>query len=399
MSFFESVTRLPDDPIMTLPITFSAEPRACKVNLGIGAYKDEEGRFQILSCVRQAEAALLSKQVHKEYLPLDGDPTFIKLTMQLIFGEALLEKLSGRLYAAQTVGGTSALRVGADFLLQETSRTIYISHPTWPNHRLVFSRAGMEVKEYRYYDAANRTLDFKGMCEDIGQIPSGSVVLLHGVCHNPTGIDLTMDQWKELSTLIKRRKLIPFFDLAYQGFSGTTDEDAAAVRYFASEGHEMLVANSFSKSFGLYCERVGSIAIIANNKEILPNIASQVKQLIRANYSNPPRHGAQVVSEILQTPALRSLWLEELAGMRDRMKSMRQQFISGLQAKDQKRDWSFLEGQNGFFSFSGLTPAQVGRIIEKYAIYMPTNGRINVAGLNHHNLDYVINAIHDIVNS
>ena len=397
MSFFQSVTKLPSDPILTLPITFAQDPRSFKVNLGIGAYKDGEGNNLILSSVKQAESFVVSKQKNKEYLPIDGDANFIKLTMELIFGESLLSKLSGRLFAAQAVGGTSALRIGADFLLQETSQTIYISTPTWPNHRLIFTRCGMNVKNYRYYDDVEKVLDFQGMCDDLSQMPEGSIIVLHGICHNPTGIDLKMDQWKTLSALIKHHRLIPFFDLAYQGFSGSLDQDAEAVRLFATEGHEMLVANSFSKNFGLYCERVGSIAVITNKTDLLPNIASQVKQLIRANYSNPPRHGALIVAEVLQSPFLKTLWIDDLSAMRDRMQLMRKQLILGLSSKNSARDWSFLEGQQGFFSFSGLTTNQVSRMIEKYAIYMPTNGRINVAGLNHHNLDYVINAIHEIV--
>lgn len=396
MSFFESVTQLPDDPIMALPIAFAADTRPNKVNLGIGSYKDDEGLFFLLPTVKETEKKLLTKETDKEYLPIDGDPRLIQATLELIFGRSLLDSFPGGIYAAQAVGGTSALRIGSDFLLQETSKTIFISTPTWPNHKLVFTRSGLKVHHYRYYDELTHRLDFGGLCSDISNMPPGSIILLHANCHNPTGVDPTFEQWKELSTLIKKQKIIPFFDFAYQGFSGTVDEDAQAIRYFASQGHEMLVANSFSKNFGLYCERVGLIAVLTHHKEAVRRVGSQIKQLIRANYSNPPRHGARVIAEILQSDTLRSAWLEELGNMRNRMKQMRHALISGLQVKQSDKDWSFLERQNGFFSFCGLTPDQVQRLIKNYAIYMPSNGRINIAGLNAHNLNYVIEALNDV---
>ncbi len=397
MSFFKSVTQLPPDPILNLPIVFAKDPKTSKVNLGIGAYLDNEGNAQLLLSVKQAEAAIISKGNSKNYLPIDGDPHFVRASSELVFGERLLNELSGNIFAAQAVGGTSALRIGADFLLQETSKTVYIPNPSWPTHKLIFGRSGFDIRSYSYYDSTHHSLDFNAMCKEITLMPSGSVILLHACCHNPTGIDPTFEQWKKLSSLIKKHKLIPFFDFAYQGFGAAPDEDAEAVRYFASQGHEMLVANSFSKNFGLYGERVGMIAIITQDKEALPKISSQFKQLIRANYSNPPRHGALIVGHILQSPGLKAQWLEELAAMRNRMKTMRQDFVDGLKASNTGRDWSFMEKQHGFFSFTGLSPNEVEKLIKEHGIYMLDNGRINVAGLNSHNIEHVIKCISEVL--
>lgn len=396
MSFFKSITRLPDDPIMTLPIIFAADSRPHKVNLGIGSYKDENGKPVVLSSVHQAETALITLEENKEYLPIEGDPALIKATTELILGPVLVNALKERLFCAQTVGGTNALRLGSDFLLQETSRTIFIPTPTWSNHLLIFKRSGMNVHHYRYYDEKARALDFSALKEDIEKMPSGSILLLHAICHNPTGIDPTIEQWKELSLLIKQKHLLPFFDLAYQGFGIDLETDAQPIRYFAEQGHEMLIANSFAKNFGLYGERVGTLTVITQEPKMTDRIGSQLKQIIRAMYSNPPRHGASIIAHILNTPNLKTQWIRELTQMRDRMEAMREQFISGLQACKGAKDWKFLKNQHGFFSFCGLTPEQVSQLIEKYAIHMPSSGRINMAGLNPHNIDYVINAIHDI---
>lgn len=399
MSFFESITQLPEDPIMALPIMFAADSRPNKVNLGIGSYSNEEGIPIVLTSVKEAEKIILQKEKNKEYLPIDGDQKFIRSTLGLIFGPQLLDNFPGGIYAAQAVGGTSALRIGADFLLQETSKTIFISTPSWPNHKLVFTRSGLKVHSYRYYDESTHRIDFASVCSDISNMPPGSIILLQGSCHNPTGVDPTFEQWKELSNLIKKQKIIPFFDFAYQGFANSVDEDAQPIRYFASQGHEMLVAYSFSKNFGLYCERIGLITVLTHHSDAAHKVSSHIKQLIRANYSNPPRHGARIISEILLSDPLKKTWLQELANMSDRMKSMRQALLTGLKAKNGSKDWSFLERQNGFFSFCGLTPDQVRRLITDYAIYMPSNGRINVAGLNSHNLKYVIEALSDVTRS
>jgi len=393
MSFFESVTQLPDDQILHIPIAFAADPRPNKVNLGIGSYKDHDGKSILLDCVHKAEISLANKKLNKEYQPIEGDAEFHRLVTELIFGKDFLDSFTRGLFVAQSLGGTGALHLGSEFLVQETSKTIFIPSPSWSNHRLIFNRIGLKVHSYRYFDERTHQIDFNGMCSDISNAPPGSTILLHAGCHNPTGIDPTFEQWKELSVLIKQQRVIPFFDFAYQGFVSSLEEDALPIRYFASQGHEMLVANSFSKNLGLYGERVGAISIIAQHPEAAQKVGSQIKQIIRSNYSNPPLHGPRIVTEILSSETLTAIWHKELATMRDRIKEMRLALIKGLQTGESLKDWSFLQRQNGFFSYCGLNPEQVERLLKEYAIYMPTNGRINVAGLNKHNLDYVIKAL------
>lgn len=393
MSLFKSVTLLPPDPILNLPIIFAADPRPNKINLGIGVYYDDDGKQVLLSSVRQAEVNLIKEDQPKNYLPIDGDPMYLQSTMELIFGQEILKNLSGRILSAQSIGGTNALRIGADLLFRETSRKVFISNPTWPTHKLIFEQSGFEVGTYDYYDSTHNCFNFNAMSESILKMPSGSVIVLHAVCHNPTGIDPSFEQWKQLSELIKKQNILPFFDFAYQGFGDSTDEDAKAIRYFAAQGHEMLVGSSFSKNFGLYGERVGSITIITNDPETSPKIRSQLKQRIRATYSNPPCHGAQIVAHILQNKSLKKLWLEELAAMRNRMKQLRLALAQGLAEGSNQRNWNFMKEQKGFFSFCGLSSIEVQRLIKEHAIIVPDNGRINVAGLNHHNLNQVIAAI------
>lgn len=393
MSFFESLTELPEDPIVHLPILFAADPRPNKVNLGVGSYKDSEGRPMVLVCVKEAEAALLKEKLNKEYLPIEGNSAFLQANTELIFGKGFADSYAGGHYAIQAVGGTAALRVGGEFLAQETSKTIFIPNPTWPNHKMVFKRSGLNVHTYAYYDERTHQLDFASMCSDISNMPPGSTILLHAGCHNPSGIDPSFKQWQELSSLLKKQRILPFFDFAYQGFVGTPEDDAQAIRYFAVQGHEMLVANSFSKNMGLYGERVGGLTVLAHHTDSIKKISSQLKQIVRANYSTPPLHGMQIVKTILQSAPLKAGWEEELGDMRLRLKEMRRTLLSGLEEKHSHKDWSFLNRQNGFFSFLGLTPEQVQRLNKEYAIYMPANGRINVAGLNPHNMDYVINAL------
>lgn len=397
MSFFESVTLLPDDPILSLPIAFNADSRSRKVNLGIGAYKDAQGKSYILSCVKKAEAALISKELSKEYLPIEGLSSFIKSASELICGKNAIDELNGGFFGTQTLGGTGALRLGGEFLVQETSKSIFIPSPSWPNHKTIFSCAGLKVHYYRYYNEKNHQIDFEGMCDDIKNMPPGSSIVFHACCHNPTGMDLNFQQWQEISILIRKQRIIPFFDFAYQGFHANVDEDAYPIRFFISQGHEMLIANSFSKNFGLYGERVGLLCVITHHKEAATQVGSQIKQLIRGNYSNPPRHGVQVVSDILQSEDLKREWLHELSTMRNRIKKMRKVLLEGLQAQAKERDWSFLSDQNGFFSFCGLTPDQTQRLLQNYGIYMPNNGRMNIAGLNENNIEYVLEAISDVM--
>ncbi len=393
MSFFESVTQLPEDPILHLPIAFAADPRTQKVNLGVGSYRDSNGLPVVLNCVRKAEAELSSKYLNKEYQPIEGNASYLKATNELIFGSDFLKSYAGGLFSAQTIGGTGALRLGGEFLVQETSKTIFVPSPTWPNHKPIFTRSGLKMHSYRYYDERTHQLDFAGLCGDISNMSPGSTIMLHGSCHNPTGIDPTQEQWQELSRLIKHHRIIPFFDIAYQGFIGTLDEDARAIRYFASQGHEMLVAYSYSKSCALYGERMGALTVLAQHEEAARKIGSQIKQIVRSIYSTPPLHGMQVINEIMHAPALKKEWLEELVQMRDRIKEMRRCLIDGLERGNSQKDWSFLKRQNGFFSFCGLNPEQVHRLLKDYGIYMLSNSRINVAGLNKNNMDYVIEAL------
>lgn len=393
MSFFESVQLLPADPIFGLPAIFNADPRKNKVNLGIGIYMDSEGKPTVLNCVRKAEKILLDQKLNKDYQPIDGNPDFIQESLKLIFGKSCKGIEDKEIFGAQTVGGTGALRLGSEFLSQEISKTIFISNPSWPNHKPIFTRAGMAVHYYPYYDMNSHRIEFDDMCNAIGTMHPGSVILLHACCHNPTGMDLSFDQWKQLSALILKQKIVPFFDFAYQGFGKGFEEDAKPIRYFYEQGHEMLVAYSFSKNFAVYGERVGLLAIVTHNSEAVKRIGSQVKQIIRGMYSTPPLHGMRVITTILKSPELTQEWLQELDNMRDRVKEMRKTLVAGLLSQSQHQDFSFLNAQFGLFSFCGLNQDQVQSLRKENAIFMPDNGRINVAGLNAHNMDYVIKSI------
>jgi len=397
MSFFDSVTLLPADPIFHLQIDFNADARKQKVNLGIGSYKDSEGHSLLLTSVKDAEKALVAREKNKDYLPIDGYQPFIQGIGNLVFAPKYLETYSGGSYGVQAAGGTAALRTGGDFLVQETSKILYIPAQSWPNHRLLFTRCGLQVNTYRCYDSAKRTFDFEGMCDDIRNMPAGSTILLQAQCHNPTGLDPTEKQWKELSDLIKKQKLIPYFDAAYQGFGKSIDDDVKAVRYFASQGHEMLVAYSCSKNFGLYNERVGALFVLSQSKVNIKKVESQIKQIIRTSYSNPPAHGAYIVAEILQSDSLKKDWMEELDNMRGRLNLMRETFVSGLQVKARDRDWTFLSRQVGFFAYFAMSPEEVSQLTKEYALYLPGDGRINIAGLNSYNLDIIIDAIANVI--
>lgn len=396
MSFFDTVTQLPEDPILSIPVIFKADPRKEKVDLGIGSYLDDEGLPFIFPCVRVAERRILEMQKEKDYSPIDGPVSFTSPVFDLVFGAGASQTRAGHFYASQTLGGTGALRLGAEFLFQEVSRVIFIPKPTWPNHKAIFTRCGLRVHTYDYYDEKQQHLDFAGMCASIKEMPPGSTILLQAGCQNPCGVDPSQDQWKELSALIKKQKIIPFFDFAYQGFDKGVEEDAFPIRLFAQEGHEMLVASSCSKNFGLYGERVGLLSILCEHKGSIHTIGSQVKQLIRTSYSNPPRHGAQIVSTILTSPDLKKAWLDDLTNVRSRVKEMRHAFSLQLQIKDEVCDWRIIDKQKGLFTIFGLTHDQVARLNKEFAIYMPNNGRINIAGLNQHNIGYVVDAIYAV---
>lgn len=393
MSFFNDTPLLPDDPILSLPILFAEDPRPNKINLGIGAYKTAEGRPLVLTAVRKAESLILQKQLNKDYLPIDGDESFLKEALQLLFGHEHPILQSNTIVTAQAIGGSGALRLGGELLAKLVSKTIFLSQPSWSNHKQIFEKSGLNVGSYPYFDPITYQLDFKGMCEAIRNMPPGSAILLHGCCHNPTGIDPTFEQWKELSTLIKQQKLIPFFDIAYQGFGQDLDQDAQAIRYFASQGHEMVVAYSFSKNIGLYGERVGFLTVIPGKSDLVAKVASQVKFLIRCNYSSPPLHGARIVATILKSPELAHEWKIELSNMCERVKEMRKALIAALLVKAQDKNFAYMHHQSGLFSFSGLNTDQVLRLRKEAAIYMPSNGRINIAGLNTQNVEYVASAL------
>lgn len=392
MPFFDSITLLPEDSILGIQIAYGADPRVNKVNLGIGSYKDSEGKPLVFNAVRKAEQILLSQNLNKEYSPIQGDPEFLYEAAKLIFGENCASLTNGKIFCAQAIGGTGALRLGGEFLAQ-TSKTLYISDHNWPNHQTIFSRGGMKCLFYPYYDAKIHKINFDGMCQAITKMVPGSVILLHACCHNPTGLDPSFEQWKQLSQLLQKHEVIPFFDFAYQGLAENLEGDARPVRYFLEQGHEMIISSSYSKNFGLYGERLGMISIVTPHKEIAQRVGSHVKQIIRGNYSTPPIHPQRIVKTILQSPELKAEWIEELNNMRGRINAMREALVAGLFAKGSDKDWSFLSPQRGIFSYCGLTPDQVQKLIKDYGIYMPLNGRINVAGLNWHNLDYVIEAI------
>lgn len=397
MSFFNETPQLPIDPILGLPVLFAADPRSNKINLGVGTYKTAEGNSIVLRSVRKAEGLLLQKHLNKDYLPIEGDPEFLQYSLMLLLGTDSSFLKSGHFFSAQTVGGASALRIGGEFLSKLVSKTIFLPQPSWSNHKQIFERAGFNVGSYPYFDPTTCLLDYAGMCEAIKNMPPKSVILLHGCCHNPTGIDPTFEQWQELSELIKKKELIPFFDVAYQGFSQDVDQDVQAVRHFVNKGHEMLIAYSFSKNFGLYGERVGFLTVTCSHQEDIPKIGSQIRSLIRGNYSNPPLHGARIVSTILKSHELALEWKAELTNMRERVKEMRKALIAALLVQGRDRHFAYLHQQNGLFSFLGLKPEQVQKLRDEKAIYMPNNGRINVAGLNNQNISYVASALLSVI--
>ena len=391
---FESISAAPADPILGLADLFRADDRPNKINLGIGVYKDETGKTPVLTSVKKAEQYLLENETTKNYLSIDGLADFARCTQALLFGSQSPLITAGRARTAQTPGGTGALRVAADFLATQTSvKRVWVSNPSWPNHKNVFNAAGLEVCEYQYYDAENHTLDFDGLVASLKQVQPGDVVLFHGCCHNPTGIDPTAEQWQQLAQLSQAGGWLPLFDFAYQGFARGLDEDAEGLRIFASSHQELIVASSYSKNFGLYNERVGAITLVAAEASVADTAFSQVKYTIRANYSNPPAHGAAVVATILGNDALRTIWEQELSDMRQRIQRMRQLFVNTLAEKGAQRDFSFIIKQNGMFSFSGLTKDQVIRLREEFAVYAVNSGRVNVAGMTPDNMSALCEAI------
>ncbi|MFC5742492.1 aromatic amino acid transaminase [Dyella tabacisoli] len=394
MSLFASVEMTPGDPILGLTEAYLADTRAGKVNLGVGIYYDEQGRIPLMRAVREVEQALALEAKSRGYLPIDGMPAYDQATQRLVFGAESPLLAAGRVATSQTVGGSGALRVGADLLRKALPEAkVAISSPSWENHRVVFTAAGFEVVDYAYYDPSTHGLDFAGMQADLGKLEPGTVVLLHACCHNPTGVDLTVEQWKQVVALVKDRGLLPFIDMAYQGFDKGIDADAVAVRLFAESGIEsFVVANSYSKSFSLYGERVGALSIVGANREETLRVQSLVKRTIRSNYSSPSTHGAALVAGVLNSVELRAMWEAELGEMRERIHAMRAGMVEKLAANGAPQ-FDFIQRQAGMFSYSGLSKAQVDRLREEYAIYAIGTGRICVAALNRGNLETVVAAV------
>ena len=391
---FEEVQEAPRDAILGLTEAFQRDTNPDKINLTVGVYKDDHGETPVLECVRRAERKIVEQSASKSYLPIPGGPAYAQHVQQLVFGSDNEVITSGRIATSQTPGGTGALRVAADFLKQNFPQaTVWLSQPTWPNHPNVFAAAGVATQTYPYFDKETNQLALAPVLDTIQQIPSGDVILLHGCCHNPTGIDPAPQAWAQIADLVLARGIVPLIDFAYQGFADGVSEDAIGVREFCRPGAEILVSSSFSKNFGLYSERVGALSVVAAEAETVQAVQSQMKRCIRANYSNPPAHGAAIVQTVLSDSELTSLWESEVAQMRERINGMRGRLAATLTDKGAPGDWSFIEQQRGMFSFSGLTPEQVEKLREEDAIYVVGSGRINVAGITSDNIDRLTSAI------
>lgn len=393
MSILSSVPMAPRDPILGLTEAFVADTRASKVNLGVGVYLGEDGKVPLLQAVREAEARLAAHPAARGYLPIDGMPAYNQAVKELVFGGDAEVVGAGRVVTIQGLGGTGGLRIGAEFLRSIAgATTVMLSNPSWENHRAIFTRAGFTVGQYRYYDDTAHGVDIEGMLADLAAAEPGTVVVLHACCHNPTGYDLTEEQWQRVAQTVVSGGLVPFLDLAYQGFAGGLDADRAAVQRFAALGIPVLVASSFSKSFSLYGERVGALSVVTADAEESARVLSQLKVVIRTVYSNPPTHGAAVVSTVLGDPGLRALWEQELAGMRDRIRQMRVELVAELEAVGVS-GYGFIAEQVGMFSYSGLSAEQMQRLRADRAVYGTDAGRICVAALNSGNVATVAAAI------
>lgn len=391
---FEQLEMAPADAILGLTEAFKKDPTPNKINLGVGVYKDDHNQTPILKSVKKAEERLLAEETSKSYLSIPGSAAYGACVKGLLFGEGHEIVTSGRAQTAHTPGGTGALRVAGDFIKQQfPGATLWLSNPTWANHGAIFAAAGVPVKSYPYYDAEGKCLDFDAMKAAIAGAPAGDVILLHGCCHNPSGMDPDAAQWAELAALTREKGLLPLFDFAYQGFAKGIEEDAAGLRAFCTPGRELLVCSSFSKNFGLYNERVGAMTLVGASAGVTAAAFSHVEKSIRSNYSNPPFHGGAIVTAILQDPELKALWVEEVAAMRDRIQTMREGLVATLKAKGVARDFSFIAAQNGMFSFSGLSKEQVDRLRAEHAIYIVGSGRISVAGITPSNMEPLCDAI------
>ncbi|TAK90033.1 MAG: aspartate/tyrosine/aromatic aminotransferase [Burkholderiaceae bacterium] len=395
---FASVELAPRDPILGLNEAFNTDQRSTKVNLGVGVYTNDAGKIPLLRAVKEAEAQRIAAAAPRGYLPIEGLAAYNQGVQKLLFGTDSPLLSTGRVVTAQALGGTGALKIGADFLKRLTpDAQVLISDPSWENHRALFESAGFSVGTYPYYDPTGHGVNFAGLLDTLNQAPAHTIILLHACCHNPTGVDLSNDQWQQIVEVCQSRRLTPFLDMAYQGFGENIEADGIAVRLFAASGISFFVSSSFSKSFSLYGERVGALSIVTTEKDESTRVLSQLKRVIRTNYSNPPTHGGTIVATVLNTPELRAIWETELAEMRDRIRAMRSGLVDGLRARGVKQDFSFVAHQRGMFSYSGLTSAQVDQLRNDYGIYAVGTGRICLAAMNSNNLDYVADAIADIV--
>jgi len=393
-SLFAAVEMAPRDPILGLNEQFAADTTPGKVNLGVGVYYDENGKLPLLRCVQEAERMMIEAPKARGYLPIDGIADYDRAVQSLVFGADSAILKAGRVATVQALGGTGGLKLGADFLKRvNPTATVLISDPSWENHRALFESAGFAVEQYPYYVPARRDVDFPAMLAALQAATPGTIVVLHACCHNPTGYDITPAQWQQVVEAVKVRGLVPFLDMAYQGFGDGIAEDGAVIGQFVAANLDFFVATSFSKSFSLYGERVGALSVVCESKDEAARVLSQLKRVIRTNYSNPPTHGAQVVAMVLTTPALRTMWENELAGMRVRIKEMREALQSRLQAAGIKQDVSFITRQRGMFSYSGLGKEQMQRLRDEFGIYGVDSGRICVAALNTKNLDAVVGAM------
>ena len=398
MSLFSAVEMAPRDPILGLNEQYNADTNPNKVNLGVGVYFDDNGKLPLLACVQAAEKALMDKAAPRGYLPIDGIAAYDNAVKALVFGADSDVVKSGRVSTVQAIGGTGGLKIGADFLKKISPQAkVLISDPSWENHRAIFQNAGFEVGSYRYYDAATRSVNFDGMLADLNAAAPGTIVVLHACCHNPTGYDLTAAQWDQVIAAVKAKGLTAFLDMAYQGFGHGIQEDGAVVGKFVAAGLNIFVSTSFSKSFSLYGERVGALSVVAADKDEAARVLSQLKIVIRTNYSNPPTHGGAVVAAGLNNPELHALWEKELGEMRVRIKAMRQKLVDGLKAAGVQQDMSFITTQIGMFSYSGLSKEQMVRLRSEFGVYGTDTGRMCVAALNSKNIDYVCKAIAAVI--
>ena len=394
MSLFSAVEMAPRAPILGLNEQFAADTNPKKVNLGVGVYFDDKGKLPLLACVQAAEKALMDKAASRGYLPIDGIAAYDSAVKVLVFGAESAAVQEGRIATVQALGGTGGLKIGADFLKKiNPEAQVLISDPSWENHRALFTNAGFKVQTYAYYDADKRGVNFDGMLASLNAAAPGTIVVLHACCHNPTGYDITPAQWDQVIEVIKAKQLVAFLDMAYQGFGHGIAEDGAVIGKFVAAGLNFFVSSSFSKSFSLYGERVGALSVVCGNKDEAARVLSQLKIVIRTNYSNPPTHGASVVAAVLNTPELRQQWEQELGGMRVRIKQMREKLVEGLKAAGVQRDMSFITQQIGMFSYSGLSKEQMVRLRNEFGVYGTDTGRMCVAALNSGNVEYVCQAM------